>query len=60
MGSLFMLPLWAFMGNPKSHISGVGKLAGRQENVRFPSKGFSNVVVMGVIFFEGVIEPGES
>jgi hypothetical protein len=35
MGSLFMLPLWAFMGNPKSHLSGAEKLAGRQEKMPY-------------------------
>lgn len=30
---LFILPLWAFMGNPKSHVSGAGNLAGRQKKM---------------------------
>ena len=30
---LFILPVWAFMGNPKSHVSGAGNLAGRQKKM---------------------------
>lgn len=40
--SLFMLLLWAFMGNPKSPISGAGNLAGRQKKMlsHFYSSGY--------------------